>query len=76
MPRSDYKTCRRCKRHSDDCGQLSHTRLCGDCSTIVLAENIIGLAEHSGEPLRKWRIGMVRCAFGPDLEEALWPTTR
>lgn len=29
-----------------------------------LHENIIGLMEHKGEPLRKWRMGMIRCAGG------------
>lgn len=64
MPRHDYKTCRDCGRHASDCGELSHTRLCGDCAERLLAENIEGLAEHKGEPLMRWRIGMVRCAGG------------
>lgn len=64
MPRSDYKTCRSCGRHSSECGQLSHTRLCGDCAYIRLAENVHGLANHSGEPMRRWRVGMILCAGG------------
>ena len=37
----------------------------------VSAENIIGLAEHKGEPLHRWRVGMVKCALGDDLLEEL-----
>lgn len=29
-----------------------------------LHENIVGLMEHKGEPLRRWRMGMIRCAGG------------
>lgn len=74
MPRPDYKTCRECGRHVDECGPLSHTRLCADCSFVRLAENVVGLAEHTGEPLRRWRLGMIRCAGGltpDDLREAI-----
>lgn len=74
MPRDDYKNCRACERHTSECGPLSHTRLCADCATALLAENIVGLAEHRGEPLRRWRVGMIRSAGGviPDqLQEAV-----
>ena len=64
MPRHDYKNCRKCGRHVSECGPLSHTRLCADDATLLLAENIAGLAEHSGEPLRRWRVGMIRSAGG------------
>jgi hypothetical protein len=43
---------------------MSHTRLCLDCARARLAENIVGLAEHRGLPLLRWRLGMVRCAGG------------
>jgi len=36
-----------------------------------MVENIVGLAEHKGEPLRRWRLGMVRCALGDDLLDEL-----
>jgi hypothetical protein len=67
MPRIDYKICKGCSRHIAECGPLSHTRLCASCGIKRLAENVEGLANHSGEPLLRWRIGMVRCAFGDDL---------
>lgn len=74
MPRDDYKTCRVCGRHASECGPLSHTRLCADDAQRLLAENVIGLAEHQGEPLLRWRLGMIRCAGGlipQDLEQAV-----
>jgi hypothetical protein len=61
MPRSDYKRCRFCERRSDECGPLSHTRLCADCSVVLLSENVIGLHTMSGEPLKRWRRGMAAC---------------
>ena len=64
MPRYDYKRCRVCGRHTDECGPLSHTRLCAEDAQRLLAENIAGLSEHKGEPLLRWRLGMVRCAGG------------
>jgi hypothetical protein len=69
MPRSDYKTCRECERHTDACGPLSHTRLCSECAQRLLAENIVGLSEHKGQPLQRWRLGMVRCAGGVLMDE-------
>jgi hypothetical protein len=64
MPRPDYKTCRECERHTDVCGPLSNTRLCGECAERILAENIVGLVEHKGLPLQRWRLGMISCAGG------------
>ena len=58
MPRLAHKTCKRCGKSSADVGPLSWTRLCGDCSYLRLAENIEGLATHSGTPIRRWREGM------------------
>jgi hypothetical protein len=34
------------------------------CAERLLAENIVGLIEHKGRPLQRWRLGMVRCAGG------------
>jgi hypothetical protein len=48
MPRPDYKRCRICKRHSDEVGPISHTRLCTDCGSDRLARNVIGLSEQRG----------------------------
>ena len=64
MPRADLKHCHECGRHVSECGPLSHNRLCGKCGMDLLAENIVGLIEHKGEPLRRWRLGMIRAAGG------------
>lgn len=44
------------------------------CAELRLRENIIGLAEHKGEPMQRWRRGMILCAGGitpDDLEQAV-----
>lgn len=64
-----YKKCRGCGRHASEAGELSWTRLCGDCAERILTENIVGLATHSGEPLQRWRRGMVACAGGVLLDD-------
>jgi hypothetical protein len=48
VPRSDYKRCRFCGRHADEVGELSHTRLCGDCAVVLLSENALGLHFKQG----------------------------
>jgi hypothetical protein len=55
MPRADYKTCKRCERHTNECGVLSHTRLCADCGREVLTSSIIEQASHSGPIFQHWR---------------------
>jgi len=64
MPRMDYKWCKACHRHVTEAGVLSHTRLCSDCAAAKLTENVLGLALHQGEPLLRWRRGMIRSAGG------------
>ncbi len=64
MPKPTYATCRACGAHRDDVGLLSHTRLCGPCAKRILLDNIDGLHEHKGEPMQRWRRGMVACAGG------------
>ena len=76
MPDRRRRNCVICRKHESEVGPISWAGLCMECAEERLRENIVGLATHSGEPLRRWRIGMVRCAFGDDLAEALWPTTR
>jgi hypothetical protein len=61
VPRPDYKRCWLCGRTADECGPLSHTRLCGDCAVLRLSENVVGLHEMRGEPLQRWRRGMAAC---------------
>jgi len=60
----DYKWCRGCDRHVTEVGVLSHTRLCSFCAAEKLTENVLGLANHTGEPLLRWRRGMIRSAGG------------
>lgn len=55
MPRTDYTTCRHCGRHADECGPLSHTRLCGDCGPALLAASVIEQVEHDGPIFQHWR---------------------
>jgi hypothetical protein len=55
MPRLDYKTCRRCRRHADQCGPLSRTRLCGDCGAELVEGNYDALKAHDGPEFRHWR---------------------
>jgi hypothetical protein len=55
MPRSDYRICRECGRHSDECGPLSHTRLCGDCGMTRLAASVVEQVEHEGPIFQHWR---------------------
>jgi hypothetical protein len=55
MPRSDYRICRECGRHADECGPLSHTRLCGDCGVARLAASVVEQVEHDGPIFQHWR---------------------
>jgi len=52
-------------------GPISWAGNCMPCAEQILVENITGLAEHKGEPLRRWRVGMVKCALGDDLLKEL-----
>jgi predicted amidophosphoribosyltransferase len=72
MPRSDYSTCRNCGRHRDDCGEMSHTRLCSRCAAELLEENIDGIHAKSGRAWARWQIGMALSALrNPGLVNAL-----
>jgi hypothetical protein len=55
MPRLDYKTCRRCRRHTDECGPLSRTRLCGKCGVELVECNYDALTAHDGPEFLRWR---------------------
>lgn len=55
MPRDDYTTCRRCGKHADEVGPLSHTRLCNGCGHARLEASIVEQAEHSGPTFQHWR---------------------
>ncbi len=43
---------------------MSWTGQCIECAQARLAENITGLRLHYGEPLRRWRHGVIRAAGG------------
>lgn len=69
MPRADYKTCKVCERHADECGPLSWTRQCGDCGTSALVENIEGIHRHTGPAFRRWRHGIAASVGAVLLDE-------
>ena len=69
MPRSDYKTCKRCGRASSEVGVLSHNRLCEDCGRLNLEENVYGLVNHAGPEFRRWRAALAACVGGVLLDD-------
>jgi hypothetical protein len=63
-----------CRKHESEVGPISWAGNCMNCAEFRLRENIIGLAEHKGEPMQRWRRGMILCAGGltpDDLEQAV-----
>lgn len=58
----DYRRryhCRQCERHRDDCGHISPwSGLCTTCAKANLAQNVHGLATHSGPAFLRWRRAM------------------
>lgn len=71
MPRLDYKTCKGCGRHASEVGELSHTRLCEECGTVNLYENVLGLVTHSGPAFARWRHGMAACVGALLLDQSV-----
>lgn len=69
MPRLDYKTCKACKRHSRECGLLSHTRLCRRCSEDRAVANYDDLRAHSGPWFYYWRTRIVASVGGVLLDD-------
>lgn len=59
MPRADYVTCKSCDRSVEECGPLSHQRLCADCAIFLVAENAAGIALKQGPAYQRWRLGTV-----------------
>jgi len=55
VARSDYKTCKRCRRHVAECGTLSHERLCETCGDERRYANWRALIEHRGPEFQHWR---------------------
>lgn len=61
--------CKSCDKHRDEVGTLSWTGLCTPCAIARVAENVDGLYYMRGEPLQRWRRGMVRVAGGILLDD-------
>ena len=64
MPRTDYKTCRGCGRHTDEVGELSHTRLCRACGPAILAASVIQQQAHDGPIFQHWRVRIAASVGG------------
>ncbi len=63
MPRRDYKTCRNCRRHEREVGAISCSRLCADCASAILLDNIDGIHNKRGVAWARWRVGMAVSAI-------------
>jgi len=71
MPKRTYATCRECGRHRDEVGELSRSRLCGECGTKRLYANNLQI-HHKRGPFYERRIyGMVQAELGPRVAIAL-----
>lgn len=70
MPRLDYKTCKDCGRHSEECGPLSHQRFCTECWERRLRENVFALHEHRGPAFHRWRGAIAASVGGVLLDDA------
>lgn len=71
MPRLDYVRCKGCNRPRSETGTLSHTRLCSDCATERLAENVYGIHSKSGPAYMRRQYGIALSEFGPRVALAL-----
>ena len=69
MPRPDYKRCRRCRKSSEEVGELSHTRLCAACGAENLLENVDGLVHKRGPAFLRYRRAMVATWGGVLLDD-------
>lgn len=77
MPDRRRARCRVCGRHRDEVGLLSWSGLCIDDARAILNENVDCLHYKRGEPLRRWRRGVILAAGGvlpPDLDTDLGRT--
>lgn len=48
MPRADYKTCKACGKHVNECGPLSWTRLCEVCALTRVEANNDQISAQAG----------------------------
>jgi hypothetical protein len=69
MPDQRRRRCRRCGKTDDEVGPISWNGLCQADAIAAVAENVIGLVEHRGPALERWRRGMVACAGGVLLDD-------
>lgn len=74
MPKHTFATCRDCRRHRDEAGTLTHTRLCIDCAKRRMAENNEQIHAKSGPYYENRIYGMVRAELGPRVALALRQT--
>lgn len=71
MPRADYRRCRNCKRTTEECGSLSHTRLCAECGVEIEVTNAVQIHNGYGEYHERRRYGIALAEFGPRVALAL-----
>lgn len=53
-----FRNCKGCGKSSAEVGPLSWTRLCEACGLERVAENIEGIATHTGPAFTRWRRAM------------------
>lgn len=68
MPRDDLKTCRGCGSHVDECGPLSHSRLCVECGVTRSAQALEQMVSHDGPVFQHWR-ARIAASVGAVLSE-------
>ena len=66
--RPRIKNCRNCGSLTDP-KDLSDQKLCPSCSQERLAENVYGLANHSGPAFERWRRAMAASVGGVLLDD-------
>ena len=68
MPKLTYARCKDCGRRAEECGVLSHNRLCEECGQRRREEAALDLHTHSGPKFQNWRRG-VAASVGARLPE-------
>jgi hypothetical protein len=60
MPRADYKHCKCCLRHVEECGELTHSRYCSDCWPVIQVTHNHSMHLHERAHMLDWRRRMAR----------------
>ncbi|HEY4441644.1 MAG TPA: hypothetical protein VGN14_14390 [Candidatus Elarobacter sp.] len=76
MPRLDRVTCKRCHRHSDDVGPISHDGNCRSCGKQAMDDNVDQMHAKRGPNFNRWRAAMIRCAGGTVTDPKLLASER